>query len=426
MTARLTSEASPESFLHGTKVASLDAYWDFVLAVVLFIPTIALVPGNSLFAIAIAVFALRWVKTGVQLAPVDLLFGLFLVAVYCNLLITLSISSTYPSLRDVAIPLMFVAVLVGRSITPGCANWLVVLIAIEALVCIAERLFDVPALLPTQRGLDSLRAYQPWRHYLYFYRVLGLSTNSSIVAEKLLLGLLLLHKGSWRRSIRVVLYACLAGGFYATFNRTALSAAGIFIVLVIFQRIVRSGFSARTLMITAGFVLVLVAGLLIFYQPIFEQFQRGVQVGLLEDSGRKELFADAFQVWKEHPLRGNGSIRYEAGLFGSLTHVHNSFLETLATHGSTAVLLWLYVIAQIDRRNWPYAVALLMNSMFQYCLFWNISLADIILYHLLWSTSALAERPVDTLGASPVRRSTWRTFGFGIRFAWPASSHFTW
>ena len=66
-------------------------------------------------------------------------------------------------------------------------------------------------------------------------------------------------------------------------------------------------------------------------------------------------------------------------------HVHNSFLQVLCDHGLIALLLWAYFFAQINRRNWKYMVPLFLHSMFQYGMFWNISILDITMYHLFWS-----------------------------------------
>ena len=371
----------PESWQSATK--SNRRAWDILLALCLFTPTVAFFPDNRLFAITIVVFGIRWNKVGIKLAGVDALLGLFLVAASVNLFITGIVFGESPSIRELAVASMFLSVLVGRSITRECGDWLTVFIAAEALVCVVEQLLGVPAVLPTQTNIAALSGYHPHEQYMYFARVMGLSANSSNVAEKLLLALLLLQRSGWSRCVRLGLLACLVGGFYSTFNRTALVAGGLFLFLVLCERAVRPRLPLLKRALSVLLLLILGSSIIIYSQTIYRQFARG-GADLVEDSGRKAVFTDALQFWVDHPIRGNGSVRYARMFKDGLGHAHNSFLQTLCTHGLIAVLLWLYVLVQINRANWKHVVPLLVFSMFQYSLFWNISLADMILYYLLW------------------------------------------
>lgn len=229
---------------------------------------------------------------------------------------------------------------------------------------------------------------------MYNRRPLGLSANSSVIAYKLLIAYIILDYLRLKNLTFKVLRVVLILGIVFTFNRTVFL---VFIIYVIFTLIKVYGPIINNLLdqkikikhvkyLIFGIVsLVVLTVLFTFYsQDIYAQLTRG-RSGGVDLSGRDSIWKGFVDFISENLFFGNGSEKFYVSHSGKLTHAHNSFLEVIATHGVLIFFMYLYLIFRnINHSNLVFVLLIIVYSMFQYGIFWGVSLMDIILFKLLF------------------------------------------
>lgn len=347
-----------------------------LLAGLLYMPTLWFVP-HAVYLLTLPVFLVR----PLQFRSRDLLLGVFVVLAYANMAVHGGKFGSYADLTSATIGLMFAAVLIGRILDDRAARWLIYLVALECLIVAFEFVQGEPTLFAGQASVN-FEAAAGEKGLLYNLRPFGLSANSSIIAQKILLALLLLHTFEDRFPFRTASFGVLLSGLVLTFNRTSILTYLIFLALLVASRQER-----RWLVTVAG---VTVAGAaVLFVEPLLEaivrQFIRGAENVTLEVllARRTEIWPRTWEFITRNPLLGNGSLSFRLDLGSRTAHAHNSFLQMLATHGVLGLLPIAYLFLSIRRRTVIFALPLLLYSQFQYGVFWNISLMDIVLYHFL-------------------------------------------
>lgn len=296
--------------------------------------------------------------------------------------------------------LLVICALLGRWINPSTVRWLLVFICLEAAVCGIQIALKQPYVFAGQRDAILSSGETEWgsTDLLYFNRAYGLSTNSSVVAQKCMLGVMMLFAVNIRRWWRLVAALLLAVGLYCTFNRSALIAVVFFLSLkgaAVFLRV-----SAKRQLQVFAILILTTAFLAVKGPQIREQFLRGnLERSVVQESGRLGLLTAATETIAANPVVGNYSQRFEVMENGVPLHLHNSWLQLLADHGVVGLLLIAHAVSLVRMRNLPAFLALALYSVVQFGLFGKISLINVMFYyfmqhrHRAFRSSAMAASP---------------------------------
>lgn len=221
---------------------------------------------------------------------------------------------------------------------------------------------------------------------LYYSRVYGLSTNSSVFSYKILIGLILLNVVDLSKKKYGIIATILIIGLVITFNRTAIAVFIGYIVLYkiypILSEIFIRGKIKVTFLVFSFIILALFLLLLSNFELIFNQFNRGMDAS--DTSGRLDLWSKYLSFIGDNLLFGNGSFKMWMLHNGKVFHGHNVFLQTLATNGIIIMLLYiLLLIFNLNRKVIIYLLPILITGLTQYTYFWGISFVDIFLYFFI-------------------------------------------
>ena len=257
-------------------------------------------------------------------------------------------------------------------------------------------------------GLNSFFTFLPkfyeFTDYssLYHTRVFGLSDNSSYLAQKALLGIIILYFSDlkFKNSHLLILYFILVLGIILSFGRTVIvvflftSITYLFIYLIeyFFNRKLFDIKYNHATALFISFLLFLFVFSFSFWKNQFnryglkpakiENLQINNDLGILniEMSGRQELWFGALDFIMENPITGNFSKRYTYGN----KHVHNSFLEFAASNGIILFsILMCFIFININFKNILFISSIFIYSIGQFGIFWDISFLDILFYSFL-------------------------------------------
>jgi len=278
---------------------------------------------------------------------------------------------------------------IAMNLTRKDINILLYLITFESIIVIIEFKLGMTTFFT---NLDRYKDIQELDNgLLYSFRPMGLSENSSIVAVKIFLGFLLLHynKQYLNYYIKSIILVVLTVALVMTFNRTALISVGVFYLLVFIKFYILPSKKSKILFYKFLVFTILVVGFIYIYIYFFNiillQFDRGGTSDIL--TGRGAIWYSFYFFIQDHFLFGNGSYKLYLPFFHgdwTFAHAHNSYLEILATHGIIITVLYIYLILRnINRNNIIYIIPMLVFSLTQYFIGWNISLQDIILFYFL-------------------------------------------
>lgn len=357
----------------------------------IFISTIALVPHYViLFALIVLVYknykSILYnkftLKPNLNLIIISLIVLISIINKLLNPIQLNGIMSVFPYTI-----LMFTSYIIAKYISKKDIKILVIFIAFEVVVGMLEYILKVNSVFYWE---DFFTKYNN-DNLMYFSKVFGLSVNSSVLAVKITIAILLieyykLFEKKYRYIIRIILFI----GLYITFQRTSIIVVLLFYFMQIFKLIINeinpinftmsiNKFITRSIL---AFVVILLFVLIIVNkQKILNQFSKGK--GKIELSGREEIWPKYISFIKNNILFGNYSNKYYVRYRGNDegAHAHNSFLEVFSTHGIFIFILYLLIIIiNINRNNYLFIGSLVVLSLFQYALFWGISLVDIVLY----------------------------------------------
>jgi hypothetical protein len=279
---------------------------------------------------------------------------------------------------------LIICALIGRWINASTVRWLLVFICFEALVCSIQLALGQPYVFAGQRDAILNSGETEWgsTDLLYFNRAYGLSTNSSVAAQKFMLGVLILFYTAIRRRWMILAGILLAAGLYCTFNRSTLIAVAFFILLKGAGVFLRTP-GKRQLQVLATIALTATI-LTVKWPQVREQFLRGnLDQSVVQESGRLGLLTAATETIAANPILGNFSQRFEVSEYGEWLHLHNSWLQLLADHGIVGLLLIAHAISLIRVWNLPAFLALSLYSVVQFGLFGKISLINIMFYYFM-------------------------------------------
>jgi len=321
---------------------------------------------------------------------------------------------------------------VGKFVTRHAVfRFVLILICIEVLVGIVEYFFNLRSFMGCNNVITD-------KSLLYNSRIFGLSSNSSVLAIKIMVGFVLIDYTEWARKCSYPVRFMLFIGLILTFNRTVLVALAVYWALLLVKLLFcligqrkKVNFKRNLPLQVALFSLLLMA---VLGPAISYQFTRGGKemdsldtrlyrnqtalscaemhapelqtpqeaknkhveklmgnLGSVELSGRKLIWYNFLHNIVEKPLFGNGSDKLYFRSWQprkqqfALIHAHNSFLELLATNGIVifALYMLLYVLL-LNRYNWLPLIAFGIYSLGQYGIFWGMSFLDVFLVVFLF------------------------------------------
>jgi hypothetical protein len=268
------------------------------------------------------------------------------------------------------ISLLLAAKIIGNYLTKDILRFLIFFIVLEAFCTVFQGVSGISGF-----WYNSYEFNEFGESMLYFSRPNGLSLNSSISSQKFLLGFWLLfhHKFFSRYKIFFVIsIISILFALYYSFNRTVIAT----LVLGVFAFDLYN----RKIKLFYKFILSVSFIGVVSYFSIFivQQFLRGAS-SISESSSRSIIYSNGFDFIKTNLLLGNNSIKYFYG--EKQYHLHNSFLELIASNGlliSFLVLLAYFTL--LRRRNSSFKILLGFYSILQFGIFWGIGFFDIILF----------------------------------------------
>jgi O-antigen ligase len=357
-------------------------------AVALYAPTLYFVPDT---ARTLSLVVLLFLGSRLRVRRVDVLLFAAVALAMLNVLASAADFDAEIHLSSLGVLLWPVVAVLARRLDSRIARWLLLLTMLESAAVIWEFVTGTQfisashARVVQEAGLSIYST--PGSDLLYFRRPFGLSANSSLAAQKLLLGVVLLLVCSLHRVWRIAALLVLLAGIVLTFNRTVLIAVVVFGLSIALIRVTAVPSVGRVLAIAAMVGAVVPVGAF-YYNAIRQQVTRGEET--LSLTGRGALYRVAWEHINDDPLRGTSSLtfrtsshdRLPAHLTGS--QLHNSYLMLLVQHGIVIAALVLgYIALQVNSRNWILLLPLAVYCLGQHGLFWAVSYFDIIFYYVL-------------------------------------------
>ena len=180
---------------------------------------------------------------------------------------------------------------------------------------------------------------------LCYNKVYGLSAVTSVFAQKVMIGILLLYFLQIKKYKYFFLVALILG-LVITFNRTAIVASLFFLGMQAFKNIKHVKWEYKFLMLSLGIGLSVI--ILNNTELILSQFFRGKSG--VDYSGRDFVFERFISFIEDNLLFGNfvEKVWIEISV-GRVYHADNSYLETLASLGLIlTIMLAIYFVKIIE------------------------------------------------------------------------------
>jgi O-antigen ligase len=291
--------------------------------------------------------------------------------------------------------LMFLSYFFAFAVKRIDLKIIIYLIVLESIVVITQHFMGVTTFF-SELSVETEASSIIDEDLLYNNRALGLSSNSSIAALKFLLAFILIDFLQLRGKLYTALKLIIFAGVFYTFNRTVLLVLGIYIFFSISKKSIYILVDLMDLKIKqSNFLITIIGSILLFSVVVFSiQYMDEIVVQLTRDkgvdmSGRDLIWANFLSFIKENLMFGHHSSKYYfAEYYSGPIHAHNSFLQIIANHGIIISLLFiLLIIVNLSRKNILLVFTLVFYSVFQYGVFWGISITDIILFIALFRSA---------------------------------------
>lgn len=267
---------------------------------------------------------------------------------------------------------MFISYIIAVTIQPKELKIFLYLIMIDVLVGVIEYSAGVSSFWVVDMSFDTKS------EMLYYKRVCGLDTNSSVFALNMLYGLIITYILKPKYKLAYLCVLCV--GLFISFNRSYLLAS-LPLLIYFFITLSRNYKFVRYIAVAA----VLFFAYYIYQQywdVLIEQFTRGgASSTTMVLSNRDVIWRDFMNFFYQHPILGNGSSKM---WLSSGWHAHNSFIWVLASNGAIiALLYYYYTVRYITKYNWLPILCIIVGSLTQSTIYWGLSVADIFLFILI-------------------------------------------
>ncbi|USV58834.1 O-antigen ligase family protein [Aeromonas encheleia] len=363
----------------------------FIYALIIYLPSTALIPASSYYLIAIGVIFLKLFRGDTKFNTIVVLFS-------CSFLVSLLLSlfgyfgylfiETYDlTYRDNFIPLqvgLIVSLLIAGTLSRDVVFFIVLFIFIECISGFIQFSLGIKTFFPfVNEVYNEIGASQG---LLYFKRVYGFSSNSSGFAGNILVmvTLIAVFLKDTSKYFKWIVFLVAFFALICSFTRSAIIAYTIFLFFYIIYNnklTPLKGFFISTLFILL--MLSLIPSL--DWDAIYEQFNRGRSGQDL--TGRDIIWSLYIDYINQHPFFGNFSLRnYLYIPIYEYMHAHNSFLMAIYILGIVPSL-FIFIPFLLSRvwqyENNIYIIGLLIYSTAQYYIFWGASIADITFFSVL-------------------------------------------
>lgn len=361
---------------------------DLLIAILLVLPSFAFVP-LYLYLLLVPLIVTRNTKLDFNFYLIVLIVLLSMINQVLNLKVLLR-DFSYADIIPYTVFIM-ISYLFGKNVNARVFHYLLLFISFEIFIGVLEYTSGVKSFFPAV--LKNIVGEAPFgfNGLIYYKRVAGLSTNSSVFAFKVLIGILLLHHLKIKGRKLYIYATIFAIGILITFTRSVIVAVLFFLALASIPQI--SGLlkdllnkKLRVLYILLGVgLLMLVFGVLSNWEDLYFQLNRGMED--VDMSERDIVLQLYYNFLEEHPFFGNGSYKLWMNINGVLYHGHNSYLQTFATHGIFIGVIFLYLVFRnMNKYNFYYLLPILALSLFQYVIFWGVSFMDLVFFYFLLIT----------------------------------------
>ena len=280
---------------------------------------------------------------------------------------------------------MLFAYFIAKNLSKKDFKVLIILTLIEVVIAIIEYIIGVNTFFTCNPFYEHFNSENK---LLYFSRPLGLSSNSSFLALKILISILLTERFGLFKRFRWIVYVLFFSGIVLTFSRTVIISVSIFYFLF-FATIFFKDFFLHPLHKMKYFYNYLIIVFIVSFFGIFFLINfSNVEDQMTRDgkpilSGREIIWPQFKNFIETHPVFGNHSKKLLVNYHENkqVAHAHNSYLETLASQGIIIFIFFLLLILlNLSVENFIFVFTLLIYSLTQYGVFWGISLTDIILF----------------------------------------------
>ena len=329
-------------------------------------------------------------------------------------------------------------------------KFLIIITVLESLVAVVEYITGTRTFF---QDLGPSSTFTD-RSLLYMSRCYGISANSSVLAVKVFIALILIDYCKFKKAMQWLLRIILFLGLFISFSRSVVLCLLLYWLLTTCITMIKA-YKRRELMKTVTFQWsVLITFLaIVFYSSLSVQFQRGehqaenpfkekVTVGSTEripqstaekhaldlksgevdpqlqkwgdkimngaqnvqSSGRKIIWLNYINFIQDNLFFGNGSdkLMYREWMPAKkrykLVHAHNSFLQLIATNGIIIALLYFFFyLWNFSSKNYLPIIIIILYSIFNYGIFWGFSYLDAIFIIFLTTNF---RKPYDYQGES--------------------------
>jgi hypothetical protein len=307
---------------------------------------------------------------------------------------------------------------------------LILITAVEVLLGVVQYFMGIRTFFS---GLGS--QYITNYSLLYDSRVYGLSSNSSMLAYKAFLALLLIDVAPIRKSfLEWLLRVVLVIGILLSFSRSVVLVMIVYFFIQVIYLLIKYRKEAWGVSVFQSAALCL--GLtLIFLSPLKMQLTRNEMQaektsGLelkeedhpkncaeshalpmskgetdpekmklgdkllvnngMQTSGRKQIWLNYINFIEDHFWVGNGSDKLMLLSWHpvlqkyKLVHAHNSFIQLLATNGIVLFMMYMVLFVSLFRKtNLIPLIAIVLYSVANYGVFWGFSYMDLVFFIFL-------------------------------------------
>lgn len=356
----------------------------------LYLLTIDFVPHYLFFIPFLYLFYIKRREIILQILSkkIDKNYLIILVVIILSIINMLIGFGTSKSYENLFIPYtigMVFAYFIGKHLSITDFKVLVIFILVEIIVAIIEYLTGVNTFFINNQLYER---FESGNNLLYFARPFGLSNNSSLLALKIMLSILLLEYFNLFKRYKWLFYIFFFTGITLTFSRTVIFSILIFYFLFLIFVFLKDAFLHYLHKIRFYYNYILILFIFFILSFIFLINFTGIEKQITRDgkpllSGREIIWPQFKNFIRQHPVYGNHSKKLFVDYHEKKesAHAHNSYLETLASHGILIFsILILLIITNINKENFIYILVILIYSTTQYGIFWGISITDIILF----------------------------------------------
>lgn len=367
-----------------TDTIRIQQYKNIFFALLIYATTLVFIP-QILAYILISVIGLFYMLTN-KLEKKDIFLFLFLLVSILIYYVGASEANTSvsKSANDIVPYTIFIVATIffSKHLTNDVLKYILFFIILEIGVGMIEYALGKPYLIEPRLSLNGENEFGE-TIYLYYNRVYGLSAVTSVFAQKIMVGIILLFFLDIKK-YRYIILSILIIGLFITFNRTAIIATLFFLTFIYINEI---GLKKNILYIALPTLLLIIL-INIFQEQILIQFFRGRDE--IDLSGRDHVFSYFISFFKGNWVWGNYTHKLWVALSeGRIYHAHNSYLQTIANLGLFLTSwLFIYITTFFNKKNILFIAPILIYSIFQYGILWGVSFLDIILFSILFITNS--------------------------------------